>query len=89
MFAGRMADEAGRFPRPVTLEPQFAGLLPEVLLGLGPQEFAGLAARALAPKPAPTCRTRPHARPDGQRPRAGRDPGPTGCGGSRRATFRR
>jgi segregation and condensation protein A len=54
VFAGRMAHEAGRFPRAVTLEPQFAGLLPEVLLGLGPQEFAALAARALAPKPVPT-----------------------------------
>jgi segregation and condensation protein A len=54
VFAGRMADEAGRFPRAVTLEPQFAGLLPEVLLGLGPQEFALLAAQALAPKPVPT-----------------------------------
>jgi segregation and condensation protein A len=54
VFAGRMADEAGRFPRAVTLEPQFAGLLPEVLLGLGPQEFALLAAQALTPKPVPT-----------------------------------
>ena len=54
VFAGRMATEAGRFPRAVTLEPQLAGLLPEVLLGLGPQEFAALAARALAPKPIPT-----------------------------------
>jgi segregation and condensation protein A len=54
VFAGRMAVEAGRFPRAVSLEPQFAGLLPEVLLGLGPQEFAALAARAMAPKPVPT-----------------------------------
>jgi segregation and condensation protein A len=53
VFAGRMADEAGRFPRAVTLEPQFAGLLPEVLLGLGPQEFAALAGRALTPRPVP------------------------------------
>ena len=53
VFAGRMADEAGRFARAVTLEPQLAGLLPEVLLGLGPQEFAALAARAFAPKPVP------------------------------------
>ena len=53
VFAGRMADEAGRFARSVTLEPQLAGLLPEVLLGLGPQEFAALAARAFAPKPVP------------------------------------
>jgi segregation and condensation protein A len=54
IFSGRMAEEAHRFPRSVTLEPQFAGLLPEVLLGLGPQEFAALAARALTPRPAPT-----------------------------------
>ena len=53
VFAGRMADEAGRFPRAVTLEPQLASLLPEVLLGLGPQEFAALAARVFTPKPVP------------------------------------
>ncbi len=52
-LASRMAEERGRFVRSVTLEPQFASLLPEVLLGLGPQEFAALAARALAPKPVP------------------------------------
>ena len=56
VFSGRMAAEAGRFPRAVSLEPQLAGLLPEVLLGLGPQEFAALAARALTPKPVPTVR---------------------------------
>jgi segregation and condensation protein A len=54
VFAGRMAGESGRFARAVTLEPQFAGLLPEVLLGLGPQEFAALAVRAMTPRPAPT-----------------------------------
>ena len=35
------------------LEPPFADLLPEVVLGLGPEQFAALAARALAPRPAP------------------------------------
>jgi segregation and condensation protein A len=53
VFAVRMATEAGRFARAVTLEPRFAGLLPEVLLGLGPDEFAALAARAMAPRPVP------------------------------------
>ncbi len=43
--------ETRRFPRQVSLEPRYAGLLPEVLLGLGPAELAGLAARALTPKP--------------------------------------
>src|SRR5579875_2637962 len=31
IFAGRMAEQARRFPRRVPLEPRFAGLLPEVL----------------------------------------------------------
>ena len=52
-FAGRMAVEAGRWARAVSLEPQFATLLPEVLLGLGPAEFAALAARAMTPRPVP------------------------------------
>jgi segregation and condensation protein A len=54
VFARRMGEERGRHPRAVTLEPQFAGLLPEVLLGLGPAEFALLASRVLAPRPVPT-----------------------------------
>ena len=53
VFAGRMAAAAKRFPRRVPLEPRFAELLPEVLFTIGPQEFAALAARALAPKAAP------------------------------------
>jgi segregation and condensation protein A len=54
IFAGRMATESKRFPRSVTLEPQFAGLLPEVLLGIGPEQLAALAVRALTPRPVPT-----------------------------------
>jgi segregation and condensation protein A len=42
-----------RHPREVGLDPEFAGLLPEVLIGLGPLEFAALAGKALAPKPVP------------------------------------
>jgi segregation and condensation protein A len=53
-LAALLAAEARRFPRQVQLEPRFAGLLPEVLLGLGPEEFAALAARALAPRAEPT-----------------------------------
>jgi segregation and condensation protein A len=56
-FAARMAAAARRFPRRVPLEPRFAELLPEVLLGLGPGEFARLAALALAPKPLPKVST--------------------------------
>ena len=50
-LADLMAGEALRRPRSVSLEPAFASLLPEVLLGLGPRQFAELAARALAPRP--------------------------------------
>ncbi len=53
LFAERMAGAAKRFPRTVGLEPQFAALLPEVLIGIGPEQFAAMAARALAPKPVP------------------------------------
>src|SRR4051812_49207851 len=53
-LAGLLAAESRRHPRQVQLEPHFAGLLPEVLLGLGPAEFAAMAARALTPRPQPT-----------------------------------
>src|SRR6266705_2431152 len=57
VLAGRMAVQGRRFPRRVPMEPRFAGLLPEVLLGLGPAEFAAIAARTLAPRPAPVVST--------------------------------
>jgi segregation and condensation protein A len=47
----RMAGEARRFPRSVGLEERFATLLPDVLIGLGLEEFAALAAKAMEPKP--------------------------------------
>jgi segregation and condensation protein A len=57
VFAGKMAVQARRFPRRVPMEPQFAELLPEVLLGLGPAEFARIAALTLAPRPVPVVPT--------------------------------
>ena len=50
----QLSVEAKRYPRSVSLEPQFANLLPEVLLGLGPNELARLAARAMEVKTIPT-----------------------------------
>lgn len=50
LFADRMAHAARQVPRTVGLEPHFAQLLPEVILGLGPEAFAALAAKALTPK---------------------------------------
>jgi segregation and condensation protein A len=49
----RLEEEARRFPRAVGLEERYATLLPEVLIGLGLEEFASLAARAMEPKPVP------------------------------------
>ncbi len=49
----RMVAEERRHPRLVGLDERFATLLPDVLIGLGLEEFAAVAARALAPKPEP------------------------------------
>ena len=49
----RLAGESKRHPRSVGLEERFANLLPEVLIGIGLEQFAGLAAKALEPKPVP------------------------------------
>ena len=57
VFAARMTAAARRFPRRVPLEPRFAELLPEVLLGLGPAEFARLATLTFAPRPPPKVST--------------------------------
>ncbi|MDX6357138.1 MAG: segregation and condensation protein [Nocardioidaceae bacterium] len=51
LIAQRIGAEALRHPRAVGLDERFAGLLPDVLIGLGLEEFAALAAKALEPKP--------------------------------------
>ena len=53
LFAERMARAGRQVPRTVGLEPHFADLLPEVVLGLGPEAFAALAAKALTPRVEP------------------------------------
>lgn len=50
LLAQQMETASKRLPRTVSLEPQFAALLPEVLIGIGLDQFAALAASALAPK---------------------------------------
>ena len=47
----RFATEARSHPRAVGLEERYATLLPEVLIGIGLDQFAQLAARAMEPKP--------------------------------------
>ena len=48
-----LASAARRVPRPGGLEERFASVLPDVLIAVGPREFASIAAAALAPRPAP------------------------------------
>src|SRR5450755_260212 len=50
----RMSAEAKRLPRAASVEPQFADLLPELILGITPEQLAMIAARAMLPKPTPT-----------------------------------
>jgi segregation and condensation protein A len=57
VLAAKMAVQGRRFARRVAMEPQFASLLPEVLLGLGPGQFAVIAAQVLAPRRPPTVST--------------------------------
>ena len=54
MFAERLAAQSRRWARAVPLEPRFADLRPDVLLTLGPQEFAALAARVFTPREPPS-----------------------------------
>ncbi|MEU2181772.1 segregation and condensation protein A [Streptomyces thermolilacinus] len=53
VFSDRLDDEGRRYPRTVGLEPHHAELLPDVVLGIGPEGFARLAVRAMRPKPEP------------------------------------
>lgn len=54
IFALRWAEELRHHPRTVGLEPHHADLLPEVVISIGPEGFARLAAKAMVPKPRPT-----------------------------------
>jgi segregation and condensation protein A len=57
ILAGQMSEQSKRFARRVPMEPRFASLLPEVLLGLGAQQFAAIAATVLAPRTPPVVST--------------------------------
>ena len=53
-FAGRISAESLRSPRDVPMEAHLTRLLPELVLGLTPYQFAELAAKAMTPKVPPT-----------------------------------
>jgi segregation and condensation protein A len=53
-FAERMATAGRMTPRQAGIEPQFAKLLPELVMGITPEQLAMVAARAMTPKVPPT-----------------------------------
>ena len=53
-FAERMATAGRMVPRQAGIEPQFAALLPELIITITPEQLAMVAARAMTPKVAPT-----------------------------------
>lgn len=57
ILAERISLQERTFPRSVALDPVFAALLPEVLIGVSPERFAAIANRVLTPKTAPTLST--------------------------------
>ncbi|MGW0548091.1 segregation and condensation protein A, partial [Streptomyces altiplanensis] len=53
IFSERLDAESRRYPRTVGLEPHHAALLPEVVISIGPDGFAGLAVKAMRPRAEP------------------------------------
>ena len=53
-FSDQISRAEKSFARTVALDPHFAALLPEVLIGVGPERFAIIADRTLFPKAPPT-----------------------------------
>lgn len=56
-FSERITMADRFFPRVVALDPTLSALLPEVLIGVGPQRFAAIAERVLTPKVSPIVST--------------------------------
>ncbi len=54
ILSERIVEQEKTFARSVSLDPVFAALLPEVLIGVTPERFAAIANRVLTPKTAPT-----------------------------------
>ncbi|HEU5144658.1 MAG TPA: ScpA family protein [Dermatophilaceae bacterium] len=53
-FRDRMATAGRLTPRQAGLDPEFASLLPELVIAVTPEQFARIAARAMTPKIPPT-----------------------------------
>ena len=54
LFSELEAGALRRYPRAVALESRYLGLLPEITIGMTPEQFAAMAAAVFRPKPPPT-----------------------------------
>ncbi|MEU6131171.1 segregation/condensation protein A [Saccharopolyspora sp. NPDC047091] len=54
LFGELEAGALRRYPRSVAVEPRYENLLPEVMIGVGPQRLAEIAAAVFRPKPPPS-----------------------------------
>ncbi|WP_425565780.1 segregation and condensation protein A [Saccharopolyspora gregorii] len=54
LFSELEAGALRRYPRSVAVEPRYENLLPEVMIGVGPQRLAEIAAAVFRPKPPPS-----------------------------------
>ncbi len=52
VFQQQIAAHSGRYPRVAGMDPEFRGIMPELVFTISPDDFAVLAAGALRPKPA-------------------------------------
>ena len=84
VLEGRLAGESRRHPRAVGLEERFANLLPEVLIGIGLEQFAAPRGEGDGAEAGARGVAAAHPRGPGQRPRAGRPGGRAAAGGPAR-----
>ncbi len=54
IFESRISENSGRLPRTAGLDPEFANLLPDVVISISPDRLAELAVAALTPPVVPT-----------------------------------
>ena len=71
VLSERLAGEARRHPRAVGLEERFARVLPEVLIGIGLDQFAGHRRQGPGAQAPPGGLAHPHPRHEGVGPRTG------------------
>ena len=76
LFGARLAEQVAYVPRRVGAEDLLRRIVPELLVGVTPEELARLAAAALTPVPVPPGHHHPHRAAQAVGRRSGRPPSP-------------